>query len=149
VVEARNVAVFIVALRNSELGDPVVLVETVDRHTVGLSTEIPAGGTDGEDPLLAAQRELLEETGYEAADWTDLGSLNALNGIAIAPHRIFLARELRQTRDATDSQQQEGISATKWVPFSELLQMIANGQVADSETVAAIALAGIYLGRFR
>ena len=43
------------------------LLVTLDRHTVGTSIEVPAGGTDGEDPLFAAQRELAEETGYEAS----------------------------------------------------------------------------------
>ncbi|HET9633323.1 MAG TPA: NUDIX domain-containing protein, partial [Terrabacter sp.] len=59
VVEVRRPAVFVVALTDE---DEVVLV-TVDRHTVGHSVEVPAGGTDGEDPLRAAQRELAEETG--------------------------------------------------------------------------------------
>ena len=59
VIEVRQPAVFVVALTDA---DEVVLV-TVDRHTVGKSVEVPAGGTDGEDPLVAARRELAEETG--------------------------------------------------------------------------------------
>lgn len=36
-----------------------------------------------------------------------------------------------------------------WVPFDEVLRMIADGRITDGETVAAIAYAGIRLGRFR
>lgn len=150
VMEVQSPAVFIVAVRDSsDDAEPLVLVETVDRHTVGSSIEIPAGGADGADLLADAQRELLEETGYEAAEWIDLGELYALNGICIAPERIFLARGLRNTIDATDSQHDEGISGISWVPFSELLSMIADGRIKDGETIAAVALAGIRLGRFR
>ena len=90
VVEVRQPAVFVVALTEA---DEVVLI-TVDRHTTGRSVEVPAGGTDGEDPLAAAQRELLEETGYTAADWTQVGSMHALNGVCVAPEHVFVARGL-------------------------------------------------------
>src|SRR6478736_1186420 len=54
VVEVRRPAVFVGALTAD---DEIVLV-TLDRHTVGTSVEVPAGGTDGEDPLVAARPEL-------------------------------------------------------------------------------------------
>ena len=81
VVEVRNPAVFIVAVNDA--GE--VLFESVDRHTVGLSLEVPAGGNDGEDFLVAAKRELYEETGYVAERWQPIGSMWALNGICRAP----------------------------------------------------------------
>ena len=80
VVELRNDAVFVVAMTD----DVEVLLVTVDRHTVGESVEVPAGGTDGEDPLVAARRELLEETGYVASEWREIGRMTALNGICRA-----------------------------------------------------------------
>ncbi|MFM6851663.1 MAG: NUDIX domain-containing protein, partial [Terrabacter sp.] len=81
VVELQRPAVFVVALTDD---DEVVLV-TIDRHTVGSSVEVPAGGTDGEDPLVAARRELAEETGLTARDWQRVGGMNALNGVCRAP----------------------------------------------------------------
>ncbi|MEX0152657.1 NUDIX domain-containing protein [Microbacterium sp. LMI1-1-1.1] len=143
VVEMQQPAVFVIALDEQER---VCLVE-LERYTTGRSLEVPAGGTDGEDPLVAARRELFEETGVEAADWRPLGRMNALNGIAAAPEHVFLARELT-IRDATASQREEGIDAVRWVPFADVLALIADGGITDGESIAALAYAGIALGRF-
>ena len=147
VVTMQHPAVFVVALDDE---DRVCLV-TIDRYTVGTSTEIPAGGSDGEDPLAAAKRELREETGFEAGDWTPLGTMNALNGIAEAVEHVFLARDLRPVADADSAQTQaeEGIEAISWVPLEIVLSLISDGTITDGETIAAIAKAGILLGRFR
>ncbi len=147
VVTMRHPAVFVVALDDT---DRVCLV-TVARYTTGTSIEVPAGGSDGEDPESAARRELLEETGFEATEWTAIGRMNALNGIADAPEHVFLARGLRASdpEAAAEGQRDEGIGAVTWVPFADALAMIADGRITDGETIAAIALAGIRLGRFR
>lgn len=143
VVELRQPAVFVVALTED---DEVVLV-TVDRHTTGPSVEVPAGGTDGEDPLLAAQRELLEETGYTATDWAHVGSMQALNGVCEAPEHVFVARGL--TSSPATGHHEEGISEVRAVPLPEVLAMVANGTITDGETVAALMYAAIHLGRVR
>jgi len=144
VVRMQHPAVFIVALDEH---DRVCLI-TLDRYTTGRSVEVPAGGTDGEDALVAAQRELREETGLEASEWEHIGTMNALNGIADAPEHVFLARGARTATDADASREEEGIDEVRWVPFPEALTMIARGEIADGETIAALAYAGIRLGRF-
>ncbi|MFT4212443.1 MAG: NUDIX hydrolase [Microbacterium sp.] len=144
VVRMRHPAVFVVAL---DAEDRVCLV-AIDRYTTGRSWEVPAGGSDGEHPLVAAQRELAEETGLAASDWTALGTMDALNGIAEAPEHVFLARGLSSAADAAATQREEGIVELAWVPFAQALTMIADGRIADGETVAALAYAGIRLGRF-
>lgn len=153
VVTMQHPAVFIVAV---DAEDRMCLV-TIDRYTVGTTIEVPAGGSDGEDPLVAARRELREETGFEAGEWTSLGSMNALNGIAEATEYVFLARDLRPASgdqdtadgDAAETQAEEGIQGVSWAPFADVLRMIADGSITDGETIAAIAKAGILLGRFR
>lgn len=144
VVRMQQPAVFIIALDENER---VCLVE-LERYTTGRSLEVPAGGTDGEAPLVAAQRELREETGVTAARWEHLGRMNALNGIADAPEHVYLARDL-EIMDAAASQREEGIEAVRWVPFGDVLGLVADGEISDGETVAALAFAGIRLGRFR
>ena len=143
VVEVRQPAVFVVAMTEA---DEVVLV-TVDRHTTGRSVEVPAGGTDGEDPLAAARRELLEETGYTAAAWTRVGSMQALNGICEAPEHVFVARGLSLA--AATGHHEEGISDVRTVSFPDVLAMVARGEITDGETVAALMYAAIHLGRVR
>ncbi|QAY70888.1 NUDIX domain-containing protein [Xylanimonas protaetiae] len=148
VVELRNEAVFVVALDDE---DRVLLVD-VDRYTVGRSLEVVAGGSDGDDPLVAAQRELREEAGLEAATWVRIGAMDALNGVCVAPEVVFLARGLRPAVSAEElaaTHAEEGIAATRWVPFPEVLGMVARGEIRDGETMAALALAGVRLGRFR
>ena len=141
VVELRQPAVFVVALTDD---DEVVLL-TVDRHTTGRSTEVPAGGTDGEDPLVAARRELSEETGYSASHWEHVGSMQALNGVCEAPEHVFVARGL--TRAEATGHHEEGISEVRSVPFAEVLTMVRRGEITDGETVAALMYAALHLGR--
>lgn len=144
VVEMRHPAVFVVAVDDDER---VCLVE-VDRYTTGRSLEVPAGGSDGEDPLVAARRELLEETGLSAGSWEAIGTMNALNGIAVAPEHVFLARDLDATGDAVGSQREEGIERVVWLSLSDALALVSSGGITDGETIAALAYAGLRLGRF-
>jgi ADP-ribose pyrophosphatase len=77
----------------------------------------PVGGylEPGEAPLAAAQRELLEETGYEAAEWTDLGRyrVDANRGAGMA--YFFLARQAHRVGepDADDLEEQEMLLLTR------------------------------------
>jgi 8-oxo-dGTP pyrophosphatase MutT (NUDIX family) len=145
VVELQRPAVFVVALTDD---DEVVLV-TLDRHTVGTSVEVPAGGTDGEDPLAAARRELVEETGLVARDWRRVGTMNALNGVCRAPEVVFLARGLEAAPDAADTsaRAEEGIREVRRVPVSDVLGLVRDGAITDGETIAALMLALVALDR--
>ncbi|MFF3064930.1 NUDIX domain-containing protein [Oerskovia sp. NPDC057915] len=163
VVELRWPAVFVVALTDA---DEVVLVTQHRYTTDALSIEVPAGASDGEEPVVAAQRELLEETGLRAREWVRVGGMDALIGVAKAPEHVFVARGLtgELTRRGTgggdaqrtaglvpgpsSSQAEEGISRVEAVPFTEVLAMISAGTIRDGETIAALALAGLWLGRF-
>ena len=142
VVEVRNPAVFIVAVNDA--GE--MLFESVDRHTVGRSLEIPAGGNDGEDFLVAAKRELYEETGYVAERWQPIGSMWALNGICRAPEHVFLAQGLSRAAEGSAAGA-EGISDVRWMPWPEVLCMVKTGEITDGESVAALLYAAITPGK--
>lgn len=144
VVELRWPAVFVVPV--TEAGD-VVLV-TADRYTTGrASPEVPAGGSDGEDLLIAARRELLEETGMTAASWRRLGAVNSLNGVAVAPGQVFLATDLTQV--AARTAVAEGITAVHRVPWAEMVAMVGRGEITDNETLGALLLALVALDLIR
>jgi 8-oxo-dGTP pyrophosphatase MutT (NUDIX family) len=145
VVEVRHPSVFVVAVTGA---DEVVLVDLY-RYPTGLrSVELPAGGSDGEDALLAAQRELREETGLEAEEWSPLGSMWALNGICRAPESVFLARGLSPTHGAVgEAMAEEGITRVRRVAWPEVLRMIRVGEITDAETIASLLHAAIVLGR--
>ncbi|BAK34267.1 putative hydrolase [Microlunatus phosphovorus NM-1] len=142
VVEVRSPAVFVVPV--TEAGE-IVLVE-VDRYTIGgLSLEVPAGGTDGEDPLVAAGRELREETGLAAESLVDLGPVYSLNGVSDAPGRVVVARGLRPVGGA--DQEAEGISGVRLVAVPDLLAMIKAGEITDNESLGALLVALVHLDR--
>ena len=143
VVELKHDAVFIVAITDA---DEVVLV-TVDRHTVGTSVEVPAGGTDGEPPLAAAQRELLEETGLRAEHWREIGRMSALNGVCRATEHVFLATGLTTIQSSEHEQHAECISQVRATPWTIVMEMVRDGRITDGETVAALLYAAIALGR--
>lgn len=143
VVEMRHVAVFVVAVTDD---DEVVLVE-VDRYPTGdpSSLEIPAGGSDGEEPLVAAQRELREETGLVAREWREIGRMNALVGVSDAREVVYLAHGL--TYAGGEELAADGIVGVHRVPLAALPERIARGEITDASSLAAILLALAASGR--
>jgi len=114
--------------------DDTVLLERQYRYPVGKHLiEFPAGKLDSEEsPLEAAQRELLEETGYVADSWTELGSF--LLAVGYSDERIycFLARGLTYRKPNLD---QGEFLETIRVPNQELFDWIDNGTLEDSKTI--------------
>ena len=74
-----------------------LLVVRQYRHAVrDWTLELPAGRLEeGETPLAAARRELEEETGHRAGEWTSLGALLAAPGFCSERLHLFLARDLQ------------------------------------------------------
>lgn len=142
VVEVRHPAVFVVPVT----ADDEVLMIRQHRYPIGRdSLEIPAGATDGEEWLTAGRRELLEETGHTAATWEDLGPTYSLNGLADAPGRILLARDLAPADGAELAE--EGITEVVAVPWPDVIASIRTGEIHDGESLAALMHAAIALGR--
>lgn len=99
--------------------------------------EIVRGGSaEGETDLAAvARRELREETGYEAAMWEPLGSVDVNNGITTDVQHLFVARELSYCGVHLDPV--EAIE-TRWVPFEEGVRMAIDGRITEVCSVAGI-----------
>jgi len=87
--------------------DETLYLTTQFRYAVGRdSLEAVSGAIDeGEKPLDAARRELREELGIEAGEWTELGMVDLDTSIVNCPARLFLARRLNfveKNQDATE-----------------------------------------------
>jgi ADP-ribose pyrophosphatase len=98
--------------------------------------EVPAGKVDpGEAHLETAKRELLEETGYTAADWRRLGVIHTAIAYTDEGIELFLARNLTQkTRNLEEGEFLELIE----VDFKTAIGMIAEGRITDARTVASL-----------
>lgn len=140
IVEMRP-AVYIVALTDDH---KIWMIECFRYSTESMSLEIPAGGTDdGEDPLVAAKRELQEETGLSADGWRKIGEFDAHNGVTRELAHIFLAEGLKQT--GSHEQAADGITNSFAMDIDEVYAAIDSGKLRDSESVAALHIAKKYL----
>ena len=118
---------------------------TLHRYpTDTVSIEVPAGGTEGQRPLIAAKRELAEETGYVASRWKKIGQQQTLNGLVTDWNHIYLATGLRMTKQ--HAQEEEGISNVQMVPLRKAVRLIRKGTLQDTHSVAAIMTAALELG---
>ena len=98
--------------------------------------EIPAGKLEkGEDPFLAAKRELKEETGLEAEKYIDLGEIYPTVGYCTEIIYIYLATNLTKSEQNLD--EGEFVTVCK-VPFEKAYEMVINGEIKDSKTVMAL-----------
>ncbi len=107
------------------------------RFTLNAYTwEIPeGGGPQGTDALDAAKRELLEETGLVAKQWTKLMDFHLSNSVSDEYGHIFLAQQLTQQEPEPEETEQLVI---KKLPFDEVYAMVNEGKITDSMSVAAI-----------
>jgi ADP-ribose diphosphatase len=140
VVESRDFAV-VLALTPQGL----IVGERHYRHGVGeVCFVLPAGYLEpGETPLTAAQRELLEETGYEAFDWLALGSYIVDGNRGAGRMHAFLARDARLTQDqALDNTEQIDVELR---PLDQVFQMLLRGEIRTLATAATLGLAQIAL----
>lgn len=135
-------SVFIVA---QDADEQIYLIGQYRYPTGMYSWELPGGSTDGEELLVAAKKELKEETGLEATNWSEVGRLQAMNGVVSEIEHVFLAKNLEQT--GVNKQNEDGIDQVKKVSFAEILEMIKTGDMTDAQSIAALMQFGIFSGK--
>jgi ADP-ribose pyrophosphatase len=136
----HNGSVVILAIDNvKNKRDPWIVVERQYRHAANrFLWELPAGKLEpGEDPLLGAQRELAEETGYRAKKWKPLVEYYASPGFVSESMKVFVAEGL--VAGDAHPEDDEHI-AFRLVKLSELLKLIELGAILDGKTLSAVLL---------
>lgn len=132
-VHFKNLAVAILPLDD----DGNTWLVGQQRYTLNdYSWELPMGGAPfDEDPLDAARRELREETGLVAADWSELMRLHTSNSITDESAVVYVAKDLSQGE--TEFEEMEDLEVRK-LPLAEAVDMARNGAITDAISVAAL-----------
>ena len=114
-----------------------VILERQHRYALGRDfVEIPAGKLEpGEAHLETAKRELLEETGYAAAEWTRLGLIHNAIGYSDEGIELWLASGLEKREAKLDDGEFLEVFA---LPFDEALAMAADGRISDVKTIIGL-----------
>ncbi len=110
--------------------------------------ELPAGLLDvrGEDPLVTAQRELAEETGLAASEWSVLVDVTPSPGFTDEAVRVYLARGLSDVGRPEHTDDEEADLATRWVSLPVAVRMVLSGTIVNATTVAGVLAAHVLSG---
>jgi ADP-ribose pyrophosphatase len=129
--------------------DGKVLLVRQFRYPFGIYTlEVPAGKLNlGEDPELAAARELEEETGYLAGKLQKLTAIYTTPGFCDEVLHIYLATDLKLSPAGHQREEGELTMTLEIIPLEEAVAMIERMEIVDSKTIAGVLLAEKRLGK--
>lgn len=108
------------------------------------SLELVSGGMDAsETPLLAAKRELLEETGATASEWVDFGVLTPFTSVVNSPNYMYLAlgASFPVQHSSAPGEPLERVV----LPFAEVVEMVMRSEITHGASCALILKAARYL----
>lgn len=132
-VHFKNFAIGIIAI---DTDDYIFMVGQYRFPLKQYSWELPEGGGPlNENPLDSAKRELLEEAGLVAKEWSEVLRMHLSNSVSDELGILYLAEDFEQF--APEPEETEQLEVKK-LPFEEVYQMVINGKITDSLTVAGI-----------
>ena len=134
---AHRGAVAVLALNDN---DEVLLIKQYRAPVNQYLFEMPAGLRDheGEDDLVAAKRELAEETDYQATDWSHLQSFYTTPGSSSEVIEIFVAKNLSKTLVEFERTGEEKGMVPIWVPFEQVLEAVMASKLKSPTLVVAV-----------
>src|SRR5262249_45346214 len=126
----------ILALDTSR-SQPRILLERQYRYAAGAYMwELPAGSIDeGENKLVAAKRELLEETGYTAEKWRHILRFFSSPGFLAETMDVYLAERLKKGRAQPEDDER---ITTRLVPLKQAVHMVLSGRIIDAKTMTSL-----------
>ncbi|MFH5822654.1 NUDIX domain-containing protein [Georgenia sp. AZ-5] len=138
-------AVAIVALRETDAGEEVLLLQQYRHPVRALLWEVPAGllDVDGEDYVAAAARELYEEADLRAGRWDVLVDYFTSPGGSDESLRVYLARDLTDVDgdERHEREDEERDMPTVWVPLDAAVAAVHAGRVHNPSAVVGILAA--------
>ena len=138
-------AVAVVALREGPDGEEVAVVDQYRHPVRAVLWEIPAGLLDvaGEDHLVAAQRELAEETDLRAERWDVLVDYFTTPGGSTESLRVYLARDVSEVPhvDRHDRTDEERDMTVRWVRLDDAVAAVHAGRIHNPSAVVGILAA--------
>lgn len=142
-----------VAIAALDADDRIMMIHQY-RHAVRRRLwELPAGLLDvaGEDPLLTARRELVEESGLAADEWSVLLDVVPSPGFSDESVRVYLARGVTEVGrpdpgDDDGGDNEEADLVTRWVSMPVAVRMVLQGTIVNAVTVAAVLAAHTLAG---
>lgn len=129
--------------------DGRVLLIKQFRHPVRAALwEVPAGIRDvgGEDPEETARRELLEETGWTAREWSHLATIHSTPGNSDERYEIFLACGLAEADERPEVKDEELDLELRWVPLADACAEVLDGRITNSMCAIGVLAAARRLG---
>lgn len=101
--------------------------------------ELPGGGSDGEDIIVASKRELAEETGIVAKEWIELPKTRVCDGFMTERTATLIARDIKfAPKPASDD---SGVIAKgQFFSLDDVKKMVDNGEIDEGQSITALYL---------